>query len=334
MTTEVRLGAHDLAAIVSAAAAMAHVGVLDAIVSASDGDGAAHERDLVTKTGCDPIALDRVLAVLAAVGVVDRDGHGSVRLGHDVRHECATVPHGLRGVVALFAHAPRFLATGARLGAMDGDLATRAAAYAPCVSDLGRFFEAGARALATRLPPARAILDLGAGSGVWSLAMAEAAHAAGVAARATAIDFAPVLPAFHARAASCGLAAFVDAVAGSYLEAPLSDASFDRVVLANVLHLEPEPRAAELVARAARACAPGGCVIVVDVFPLGPRGPLAHAAYELHLAMRTASGRAHAVDATRAWLTTAGLVVAEPFELEAQRVGLGALVAEKPRADR
>ncbi|MBV9947203.1 MAG: class I SAM-dependent methyltransferase, partial [Myxococcales bacterium] len=114
-------------------------------------------------------------------------------------------------------------------------------------SDLGRFFEGAARALAARLPPAGRILDLGAGSGVWSLAMAEAGRLAGLDGRATAVDVPEVLPSFHARAAAAGLADHVEATGGDFHEAPLPDAHFDRVLLANVLHLEPEARAARLV---------------------------------------------------------------------------------------
>ncbi len=66
----------------------------------------------------------------------------------------------------------------------------------------------------------------------------------------------------------------------------------DRVLLANVLHLESEAGARRLIGKAARACRAGGEVVVIDVFPVGARGPFVHAVYELHLAMRTAGRRA------------------------------------------
>jgi ubiquinone/menaquinone biosynthesis C-methylase UbiE len=206
---------------------------------------------------------------------------------------------------------------------MDGDAREREQAYAPAVSDLGRLFDGAAAELARQLAPARRVLDVGAGSGVWSLAMIAATPDA----RATALDLPPVLPAFLARAAALGLSERVSTIAGDFHEFVLPARAFDRVVLANVLHLEQEAAAQALVLSSSRALAPGGELVIVDMLPTGPHGALAHAAYELHLAMRTRAGRAHAQGAIERWCRNAELEPRALIPISGRLRGMTALIA-------
>jgi demethylspheroidene O-methyltransferase len=190
------------------------------------------------------------------------------------------------------------------------------------VDGLAQLFAPAARLLADALPATGVILDVGAGSGVWSLAMLENEPLA----RVTALDLESVLPRFYARAVRLGQAARVDAIGGEYLHAVLPRATYARVVLANVLHLESEAAAATLVARAADALAPGGRLVVVDVWDGGtPRQHLAHAAYALHLAMRTQKGRAHARARIVSWIEATGSKVEAELDLHAASPSLSAL---------
>src|SRR5260221_14425929 len=97
---------------------------------------------------------------------------------------------GLDAIGALWSQVPAFLLHGERLALMDGPPAVREAAYSGIVSGLAEVFAQGARQLAATLAGSpMQILDVGAGSGIWSLAMAEHyPHA-----RVTALDLPGVL---------------------------------------------------------------------------------------------------------------------------------------------
>ena len=77
---------------------------------------------------------------------------------------------------------------------------------------------------------------------------------------------------------------------------------FDRIVLANVLHLEPPEQAAALVGRVTTALIRGGDLVIVEM--LGdstPAGERVRAIYGLHLALRTRQGKVHPLSDLRAW---------------------------------
>jgi ubiquinone/menaquinone biosynthesis C-methylase UbiE len=188
---------------------------------------------------------------------------------------------------------------------MDGSALERSNSYETLSGTLGRLFEDAAEDLAGKLPPpGDRVLDVGAGSGVWSLAMGARSPKATV----IALDLPAVLSAFLHRAGSLGLADRVETIAGDYHSIELPVASFDRIILANVLHLESPADAASLIARTAAALKPAAELIVIDslVEDEPTRAP-AHAIYALHLAMRTGQGCLHPRAQVDRWARAAGL---------------------------
>ncbi len=314
------LGIFEWGALAGAMAAAARTGLMAELVSAEAPLAAA---TLAERAGCHAEAAERVLQLLACTGLLVASEASTWRLSTSARDAFAHVPGGLAAFVALYAHTPRFLSDGTRWSRLDGDARERAAVYADAVDGLAALFARAAHRLAAALPPARgAILDVGAGSGVWSLAMAE--QDAGLC--ITALDFEAVLPRFYARAVRLGLAGRVDAMAGDYHELALPHGSYARVVLANVLHLETEADAAALVAHAAAALAPGGRLVIADVWDGDTaRQRLAQAAYALHLAMRSAVGRPHPRERLLAWVAAAGLEVEGEIDLHAASPSMSAL---------
>ncbi len=146
-------------------------------------------------------------------------------------------------------------------------------------------------------------------------------------ARATALDFSQVLPQFLARASALGLSERVDTLAADYHEADLAR-KFERVVLANVLHLEDQRGAARLIEKATSALLTAGDLVIVDVLDcLGQDS--AYATYCLHLAMRTQSGVAHPSAAIAGWLRKAGFSKLRVVDLSSELPALGALIAER-----
>ena len=174
----------------------------------------------------------------------------------------AAAPAGIAFNVALWKHQSVFLRTGAPLAAMDGTAEQRGRHFTGVVGGLPGFFGALPDQVARLAGPgARSILDIGAGSGVWSMAVAALDESV----RVTGVDLPSVVPVLLACAEAKGLGGRVTALAADY-----HDMSFppghDLVFLANVLHLEQPAAARDLVRRAALALRPGGRLAVIDVF--------------------------------------------------------------------
>lgn len=230
----------------------------------------------------------------------------------------------------LWEHTALFLRTGEPLARMDGTPAEREASYRAGVAWLGRYLEPFARELAGKLSEAPArVLDVGCGSGVWSLTIAERFPTTHV----TGQDFPQVLESFTARAQEMRLDGRVATIPGDMHAVELPAGGFDLVVIANVLRLETPERAASLLARLAAAVAPGGALLVVDALADGtPERERARALYALNLALRTQGGRVHGPAAFAAWLAAAGLGAIEAIELGG-RAGppgaVGALLARR-----
>lgn len=282
-------------------------GLLEAL-----GQEPASAEGLAERCHLDPRAAGLVLDALASLGICRRVASGFCR-----------VPSPAAGWP--WTELSRFLETGEVVAPID-DRNRRGEAYAQVVDHLATRFGAAARRLADLLPPADHVLDVGCGSGVWSLEMIRdrpTAHAVG-------LDLAPVAPRFLARAAALGLEERARALVGDYFSDPadLGGIAFDRVVLANVLHLESTDDAARVVGRFAKYLRPGGEIVVVDCFPGDAADDrVAAAFYSLHLGMRTGKGRVHPRADVERWLAESGLGAPRLVPI---LPGLAGLVATRP----
>jgi 2-polyprenyl-3-methyl-5-hydroxy-6-metoxy-1,4-benzoquinol methylase len=169
------------------------------------------------------------------------------------------------------------------------------------------------------------VLDIGCGSGVWSLSIAS--RFAGT--RVTGLDLPAVLDAFRARATEQKLADRIDTIAGDVHEVAIPRA-FDLVVIANVLRIENEERARHIVQRAMEGLRPGGQLLVIDALASGsPEREQARAVYGLHLTMRTEKGRVYSPAEITAWMTSAGLRDVTAIDLDPKLAGPnGALIGQ------
>jgi len=119
-------------------------------------------------------------------------------------------------------------------------------------------------------------------------------------------------------------------LAGDFHLVDLPAQRFDRVVLANVLHLEPPVRAAALIRRVASSLVGGGDLVIVEMLGDGTAaGERARAIYALHLALRTRQGQVHPLSELQAWVEQAGLLPGEVIQLSTPP-GMRALVARAP----
>jgi ubiquinone/menaquinone biosynthesis C-methylase UbiE len=133
------------------------------------------------------------------------------------------------------------------------------------------------------------ILDIGAGSAVWSLQMAQRDPDSHL----TAVDWPAVLEVAKATAEELGLSERLSVIPGNCLEIELPDAAFDLAVIANVCHLFKPGENEVLFRKARQALRPGGQVIVIDVFGGQQTGAMYRSLYALGLVMRTENGRVY-----------------------------------------
>jgi 2-polyprenyl-3-methyl-5-hydroxy-6-metoxy-1,4-benzoquinol methylase len=180
--------------------------------------------------------------------------------------------------------------------------------------------------LASRLPlpGSQRLLDVGGGTGIYSVELLKAN--AGL--RAAVWDRPEVLKVAREFAAGSGVEDRLELVPGGDMFAdPVPPGEpFDVVLLSNVLHDWDVPECRKLVRKCAAALSPGGMVAIHDVFLNDALdGPLPVALYSAALFSVT-EGRAYSAAEYGAFLREAGLT---PQPVIPTLVHCGALVARK-----
>lgn len=270
-------------------------------------------------------AVGLVLDTLVAIGLVTRV---------DVAYGPAPVLQLLTGTYTdlssqYWAHLPEFLQSGRPMQRMD-DPAEGMKHYAAQAGSLYWMMLPSAVAAARMLGIGGdrrnlRILDVGAGSGVWSLTFAQ--HDPGT--RVTAIDWPAVLRIASDLAGRHGLADRFTACPGDFHALEFGAALYDLAIVGNVAHLETEERLASLFRRLHAALKPGASLLLVDVFHGQAGGELSAALYELGLALRTLQGRVHGRPALEACLREAGFAGGAYQPIPALPYTMGLIIAQK-----
>jgi SAM-dependent methyltransferase len=147
------------------------------------------------------------------------------------------------------------------------------------------------------------MLDVGGGSGAYSIAFARASATL----RAEILDLPAVLPIAEGHIAEAGLADRVSTRAGDLRTDGLGSGC-DLVLLSSICHMLGPEENRDLLSRAAHALAPGGRVVVSD-FVLNEDGtaPRQAVLFSLNMLVGTPSGRSYRESEYSAWLGDAGL---------------------------
>ncbi len=142
------------------------------------------------------------------------------------------------------------------------------------------------------------MLDVGGGSGAYSIAFARASETL----RAEILDLPAVLPIAEGHIAEAGLADRVSTRVGDLRTDDLGS-GYDLVLLSSICHMLGPEENRDLLSRAARALAPGGRVVVSD-FVLDEDGtaPRQAVLFSLNMLVGTPSGRSYRESEYRAWL--------------------------------
>jgi ubiquinone/menaquinone biosynthesis C-methylase UbiE len=219
-----------------------------------------------------------------------------------------------------------FLRTGKRLDAEDGDQPFRAATLAgqwmmtPSAMSAARALGIGEERTGLN------ILDLGAGSAVWSLCIAHQDPDS----RVTVVDVQDAARRAVATAESVGLADRLTTVAADYQTVELPEEEYDLAVMACLVQLHDEAGVANLACRVLRTLKAGGEIALIDVFPGQPQGNLTRQIHRLELSVRTARGRLHDPHRLQALLIEAGFEKPTYAHLNTPPHTMGLMLAKKP----
>lgn len=232
-----------------------------------------------------------------------------------------------------WSHFPAFLRTGRPWMEIDKSMESTEKFYQDFFSSIDYAAEMtpAAEAIATRLAgEPEHILDLGAGTGVWSLAMAQRSTRT----RVTGVDLPAVLKAHflrRARELDCGDR--VDILEGDFHDVQLPAGAYDRITLGQSFHFVREELAPAFLSRLSAALRPGGELVMIDHFANDTEmETLSRLLYELRLAMRSIRAKNYARGAIEGWCRQAGLISVDYFRVRGPSY-LAVLVFRKPRPE-
>lgn len=275
-------------------------GILEALA-----DRAATPDEIASDLGLDPLATGKVIRALTAQGLIESEGD-RYRMTRALRPYFGADGAGfgpflehlhnmyerwgenlepwLRGEA--WKTAPRTPEETARFGAAMQAMGSQQARRIAGELDLS--------GIAT-------MLDVGGGWGHF----AKAFITVNPEIKATVLDIPEVAEAAPAAVVGTGFEGRISWIGGDYLETDYGS-GYDLVLLANILHQELAPQAAEIVRRAAAALAPGGRVAVVDFrIDDGKREHLLGALFAINM---RSFGDTYSEPELREWMENAGLV--------------------------
>jgi predicted O-methyltransferase YrrM len=152
----------------------------------------------------------------------------------------------------------------------------------------------------------RRLLDVGGGSGAYSIAFAQASPTL----RAEILDRASVLPMAQEHIQAAGLSDRIGTRAGDLTADDLGE-GYDLVLLSAICHMLDAEQNRDLLRRCHRALAPGGRVVIRDfILEPGKTAPKAAALFAINMLVGTRGGSTYTEAEYQSWLTEAGFSAA------------------------
>lgn len=169
------------------------------------------------------------------------------------------------------------------------------------------------------------ILDVGAGSSVWSIVFAQKDTKTVI----TALDWPAVLEIANVSAQRAGVQERFKALSGNYHEVELSDNTYDLVIVGNVTHIESPEGNQKLLKKLFKSLKSKGEIIIFDVFPGQKNGDLSRTLYALGLALRTENGKVYSLEELQNFLQRADFTEFSFSPIKAPPYTMGMLLAKK-----
>jgi predicted O-methyltransferase YrrM len=286
------------------------------------------EPDLIRAIGLAPRAANVLLVALRAMGLLTRDQAGRAALTDLAReHLVRGGEFDVSGYLGLSADSPAVreiierLKTNRPAGAkpqeqgvafnyregMTSAMEQEAAARKFTLALAGRAKNvAPVMAHRVQLETARTMLDVGGGTGIYSIACLNRFSTL----RAIIWDRPQVLKVAREFAEAAGVQNRIEFVPGDMFVDPVP-AGCDVMLLSNILHDWDVPECKSLIHHLAKALPAGGSLLIHDVYLADSLdGPLPVALYSANLFCVT-EGRAYSAGEYRSWLAEAGLTAGE-----------------------
>jgi len=169
------------------------------------------------------------------------------------------------------------------------------------------------------------VLDVGCGSGVWGIAIAEADPDS----RVTAQDLPKVLEQTRKYLERHGVAKRYDFLPGDLHRVGFPAGKYDLALLGHIAHGESEASIRQIFKRLYAALKPGGQLAIIDMIPNEERtGPPFPLIFALNMLVHTDEGGTYTLSEYKTWLGEAGFSSAEMVEF-GDRNGVAAIVARK-----
>ena len=272
---------------------------------------------LVRETGASSRGLAAIVNVLTGIGLLARDEGGRFALTPESAAFLVSDRPGYVGgifrhhseqLLPNWLHLTDIVASGKPAGSR-ADTEAGAAFFAEFVEEIFPLSYPAARALADALGLANAtapisVLDLGAGAGVWGIALAQASPHVTV----RAVDWPGVLPVTARVFARFNLADRLTAVGGDLADADFG-AGHQVATIGHILHSEGVERSRALLRRTHAALAPGGTVAIADFLVNADRlGPMNGLIFAVNMLVNTEQGGTYSFEEIAGWLTEAGFV--------------------------
>lgn len=296
------------------------LGIFDAV-----GSGPASTQDIAATCGLQEGPVRLLLDGLCSIGTLTCE---------DNSYSPALVTQFLSGNYRNLSdeywdYLPQFLKTGVPLAKMDS-VEQSEEQYEQQVSALAWMMTPAAETVARMLGMGEArkaleILDVGAGSGIWSLTCAQ--HDTG--SNVTVNDWPVIVKIAGGFAQQMGLQDRFSTIPGNYHDAELGDGQFDLAIVANVTHIETPEGNVELFRKIHAALKPGGEIVIVDVMPLQAEGNISAALYALGLGLRTEAGQVHSPEELQRYLGDAGFKDPDVLPIAVPPYTMGMILAKK-----
>ncbi len=162
---------------------------------------------------------------------------------------------------------------------------------------------ARAVAQAVTLNGERRMLDLGGGSGAYSIAFVKASSAL----QSEIVDLPEVVPITEEHIRQAGMSDRISTRAGDMLSLPLAPASYDLILLSAICHMFSPEENRRLLARAYAALAPQGRLVISDfVLEADKTSPRFAALFALNMLVGTRAGASYSEPEYAEWMTAAG----------------------------
>jgi ubiquinone/menaquinone biosynthesis C-methylase UbiE len=271
-------------------------------------------KEIHLATGASKRGLTAVLNALVALGLLEKDSEGLFSLTPESAAFLVRSQPNYHGglfhqmssrLIPDWLQLSEVLGTGRPVA--DADPEKQVAFYQQLVEDLFGFNHAAAQALANILEISKtselvSVLDLAAGSGVWSIALAQRSYMV----RVQAVDFPPILPITRKIAERCGVNDQF-----TYTEGDVPTVEFGSghhiALLGHILHSLGMAESRTLIRKTYAALAPGATIVIADFLTNSERtAPAFPLLFAVNMLVHTEDGDTYSFEEIRSWLEQSG----------------------------